>query len=73
MVTREVFLHFLALMPASVNFFSILPPSRELCNMSKFKREDEESQYGFWRYWRLGLELLEVWKRLGGVGSQFYF
>ena len=38
-----------------------------------FKREDEESQYGFWRYWRLGLELLEVWKRLGGVGSQFYF
>ena len=49
------------------------PETKMGYNMSKFKREDEESQYGFWRYWRLGLELLEVWKRLGGVGSQFYF
>ena len=32
-VTGEVFLHFLALMLAPVNLFSILPPSRELCIM----------------------------------------
>ena len=30
-VTGEVFLHFLALMPAPVNLFSIFPLSRELC------------------------------------------
>ena len=45
MVTEDVFLQFLALMPAPVNLFSIFTPSRELCvGLTFFKLDRRTSK-----------------------------